>query len=319
MKKLIMALAMTLSLSAAVSASAATTLDASDTLTFINGYAIQSLKADGATWVDTEDLRDFGFRVDYDDNARSLYINFSEKYFSNLIAEKWALNAAGVPNGPAWQATIAENFAAYANVPGTTVATTAMANIVASDIKVYMAGKQVDAYCVDLTYDPNDNASMWVKFADLTKVNDPNYGITYDWSPSYRQENITITPYGYISEVTFNGMMALKNSNGWKAGTDLNAKVWTVPVGTMTLERAYELASNYLALNYHNVVLDSDILVANKYFPVAENTSFTFSGSDIYVDGNNTIGGVVTVGYDEYGRVQIADNFPVWVELIYGK
>ncbi|MGM9936865.1 MAG: hypothetical protein ACI38A_05930 [Candidatus Ornithomonoglobus sp.] len=134
---LVAALTLAVSMCSAVAASAATpNAYYTDIDAFINNYPIQSYTINDHSVVSTSDIKTFGFKVDWDENARAVYISKD-------------------PGAWAWYPTanqsLVRNYKAYkGDVAFTTVPT---------DIKVYVNAQPVVSY--------NSGTNTYINLADL--------------------------------------------------------------------------------------------------------------------------------------------------------
>ncbi|MDD6762083.1 MAG: hypothetical protein PUD92_00340 [Clostridiales bacterium] len=134
---LVAALTLTASMFSAVAASAATpNAYYSDVDAFINNYPIQSYTINNHSVVSTSDIKSFGFKVDWDENARAVYIS------KDPGAWAWnpTANQAFVRNYEAYKGDVA-----FATVP--------------TDIKVYVNATPVASY--------NSGTNTYINLADL--------------------------------------------------------------------------------------------------------------------------------------------------------
>lgn len=133
---------------------------------FINNYAIESYTINDHTVVSTDDLKDYGFRVVWDENARAVYIT------KDAFKSVWAPHADVVN----WEAY--NGIAVYDTVP--------------SDIKVYVDGEKVDSYVVDKstfkygtlpnpTFEDRFGTETYVNLADLVKASSFRYTVEKQW------------------------------------------------------------------------------------------------------------------------------------------
>ena len=134
---LVAALTLTASMFSAVAASAATpNAYYSDVDAFINNYPIQSYTINNHSVVSTSDIKTYGFKVDWDENARAVYISKDPG--------AWAWNptatAYRIRNYKAYKGDVA-----FATVP--------------SDIKVYVNATPVASY--------NSGTNTYINLADL--------------------------------------------------------------------------------------------------------------------------------------------------------
>ncbi len=113
-----------------------------DIVAYINHYAIPSYAVNGTSVVVAEDLRNYGFNVDWDGEARTLSISRN----SDTKATPMSFYKERVPNG------------------------TKFADIYKTDIKVYANGQQVTSYAINgYTMIPMEELSM---FGDVIWVSE---------------------------------------------------------------------------------------------------------------------------------------------------
>ena len=158
-----MALMLLVSMFSAMTASAATpNAYYNDVRTFINNYPIQSYTINNHTVVSTSDIKDYGFRVVWDGNARAVYIS------KDAAKDAWH---------PERHAGDVRNYKAYAgDVAFTTVPT---------DIKVYVNSEYVASY--------NSGCKTYINLADLTKASCKHSTISKQWFADERQSFLWIS------------------------------------------------------------------------------------------------------------------------------
>lgn len=158
-----MALMFILSMFSVVSASAATP-DAyyNDVRTFINNYPVESYTINNHSVVSTDDIKDYGFRVVWDQNARAVYIS------KDAAKNAW---------NPTKRSTSVVNYKAYAG--------DVAFKTVPSNIKVYVNSQKVESYVgAGLT---------WINLSDLTKASCSHSNITKQWFADERQSFLWIS------------------------------------------------------------------------------------------------------------------------------
>lgn len=158
-----MALMLLVSMFSAMTASAATpNAYYNDVRTFINNYPIQSYTINNHTVVSTNDIKDYGFRVVWDGNARAVYIS------KDAAKNAW---------NPTKYSVNVVNYKAYAgDVAFTTVPT---------DIKVYVNAQLVTSY--------NSGINTYINLGDLTKASCSHSTISKQWFADERQSFLWIS------------------------------------------------------------------------------------------------------------------------------
>lgn len=127
----------------------------SDIGAYVNHYPIASYSCGGKTVVVAEDLRSFGFDVDWNDSDRALYIT------------------------PSYSGSISGSDSVYS---GAGRQGRAFAYVLNSDIKVYINGREIPAYCID--------GYMLISLEDLASLTD---GIEFTWDSSTRSAKLWIS------------------------------------------------------------------------------------------------------------------------------
>ncbi|MGN0182812.1 MAG: hypothetical protein ACI4DP_10465 [Candidatus Ornithomonoglobus sp.] len=160
---LVAALTLTASMFSAVAASAATpNAYYNGVRTFINNNPIQSYTINNHTVVSTSDIKDYGFRVVWDENARAVYIS------KDAAKDAWH---------PERHSGAVVNYKAYAgDVAFTTVP---------SDIKVYVNAQLVDSY--------NTGVLTYINLADLVKASCTHSTISKQWFADEQQSFLWIS------------------------------------------------------------------------------------------------------------------------------
>lgn len=176
---LVMALVFVVSMFSAMTASAAispATAKYTAVDTTINGYAIQSFSINDHSVVNAEDLRMYGFTVQWDGFARALYIS----------------RADAMPLGTdpmVWNPTLAQSFIRnYAPYAGEVAF-----ECEASDIKVFIDGEEIPCYV--------SHNMTFINIRDLAKATvlpQPAWGfagsnVSYYWRPEILSSEIYIS------------------------------------------------------------------------------------------------------------------------------
>jgi hypothetical protein len=275
---LLMTLMLIVSMFSAMTASAAApNAYFSDVRSFINNYPIQSYTIKSHTVVSTEQLKDYGFRVVWDGDARALYIT----------------REAAKPNwNPTKYTGSVVNYAAYAgDVAFKTVPT---------DIKVYINGQLVDSY--------NSGWDTFINLADLTKASyvdtKSNVVINKQWFADERQSFLWISdlpvapkveakayPYAYLS---------LSKAYEWAVDCVKNS-IFAEEGVVLPKQYDQDLIPDALVNEYDKAFGDG-----NGVYPYGAGYAFT-----VLIEG---VPCTVTVKYAaEYGVVCDIINVPDWL------
>lgn len=179
---LVAALTLTASMFSAVAASAATpNAYYNNVRTFINNNPIQSYTINNHTVVSTSDIKDYGFRVVWDENARAVYIS------KDAAKDAWhpERHAGAVVNYQAYAGDVA-----FKTVP--------------SDIKVYVNAQRVDSY--------NTNNLTYINLADLVKASCSHSTISKQWFADEAQSFLWISsePMANKTAIPFAWLKATK-------------------------------------------------------------------------------------------------------------
>ena len=205
----VMALTALVSMFSAVSASAATNAYYDDVRAYINNTPIQSYSIDSHTCVSTNDLKDYGFRVDWDGNSRAIYIN--REYCKDIFNPGTAVNYKAYKGDVAFK-------------------------LVPSDVKVYVNGELVTSY--------HNGAEVYIQLGSLVKASNPWKGYTIDktWFADERQSFLWISDIAIPEKGSFI-LAHLKAPKAYELAKKALAE--SIYAGVATLEKvAFVYGSN---------------------------------------------------------------------------